>query len=453
MLVPQSAPAVRGVAEITPVRIFKTPDGTTIADMGQNMTGWVRLRVSGLAGTTVTLRHAEVLDAAGNFYTDNRRAAAQTVQYTLRGQSEEIYEPHFTFQGFRHVAVEGYPGNLKPESLTGIVIHSDVTPTSEFETSSDPINQLQHNILWSQKGNFVDVPTDCPQRDERLGWTGDAEVFSATAAFNMDVEGFFTKWLADLAADQDSHGAVSNVVPDVLTGILPDTRQIALATVDWMPIYNGDIRRCVPLSVNCALVSYARVLGLIANQLGQSGEAQAFTQEANARTSLMHKYCWNEQKGVFLEYDYVAGDQLPYVSECAYWTLWSGVASRQQADRLVKNLRLLEQSHGLASTDRAYADPHSEASYMLKNAPYVQLQDLPPQPDAPPQFMGGRAPMMWMYPAGWATTQLYNRCFAAGARAGNRRWCSSVEAAANGAKKATFRPPFTRLRRFGLRAS
>jgi alpha-L-rhamnosidase len=215
-LIAPAGPPVKRIEELKPVKVFKTPTGETVADMGQNMVGWVRLKVQGAAGTTVTLRHAEVLDKAGDFYTANLRAAKETVQYTLKGGGLETYEPHFTFQGFRYVSVTGYPGEVTPESLTGIVIHSDMPRTSEFETSSEPINQLQHNIIWGQKGNFLDVPTDCPQRDERLGWTGDAQVFSRTAAFNMDVAGFFTKWLKDMAADQFDNGSVPHVVPNVL---------------------------------------------------------------------------------------------------------------------------------------------------------------------------------------------------------------------------------------------
>ena len=222
LVAPVSAP-VRKQEELTPIRIFTTPAGQTVADMGQNMVGWIRLKVSGPRGTTVTLRHAEVLDAQGNLYTDNLRTAAQTVHYTLKGGGVEIYEPHFTFQGFRYVAVEGYPGRLTPEGLTGIVVHSDIGRSGELETSNALINQLQHNIVWGQKGNFVDVPTDCPQRDERLGWTGDAEVFAPTAAFNADVDGFFAKWLQDLAADQYSDGAVPYVVPDVI-GVTTDSK-------------------------------------------------------------------------------------------------------------------------------------------------------------------------------------------------------------------------------------
>jgi alpha-L-rhamnosidase len=234
-LVAPVSPPVRHIDEIKPVAILKTPSGQTVVDMGQNMVGWVRLRVSGPAGTTVTLRHAEVLDKDGNFYTDNLRAAKQTDRYTLRGGSAgpvgggitvsgagstgvEVFEPHFTFHGFRYVLVDGYPGELTTQSLTGIVAHSDMRQTGEFETSNPLLNQLQHNIVWGQKGNFVDVPTDCPQRDERLGWTGDAQVFSRTAAFNRDVAGFFTKWLRDMSADQDPSGSVPFVIPNVLGG-------------------------------------------------------------------------------------------------------------------------------------------------------------------------------------------------------------------------------------------
>jgi len=217
ILIAPAGPPVRKVEEVTPIAILRTPAGQTVFDMGQNMVGWVRLTVRGAAGTTVTLRHAEVLDRDGNFYTDNLRRAGQTVRFTLKGGSEEVYEPRFTFQGFRYVAVDGLPGAPTPEDVTGVVVHSDMTPTGSFEASKPLINQLQHNIVWGQKGNFLDVPTDCPQRDERLGWTGDAQVFAGTAAFNMDVAGFFTKWLGDLAADQKPNGAIPFVIPDVLT--------------------------------------------------------------------------------------------------------------------------------------------------------------------------------------------------------------------------------------------
>ena len=216
-LVAPAGPPIRRTGELKPIKIVKTPAGDTVVDMGQNMVGWVRLRTEGPAGTTITLRHAEVLDKQGNFYIENLRAAKQTVRYTLNGRGAETFEPHFTFQGFRYVAVDGYPGPLTLDSLTGVVVHSDMAPASTFESSKPLVNQLQHNIVWGQKGNFVDVPTDCPQRDERLGWMGDAQVFAPTAAFNMDVAGFFTKWLRDVAADQVETGSVPHVIPDILS--------------------------------------------------------------------------------------------------------------------------------------------------------------------------------------------------------------------------------------------
>ncbi|WP_202795982.1 glycoside hydrolase family 78 protein [Opitutus terrae] len=217
ILVAPLSPPMRRIEEIKPVAILHTPAGETVIDFGQNMVGWVRLKVHGPAGTTVTLRHAEVLDKAGNFYTANLRHAAQQIDYTLSGRGDETFEPHFTFQGFRYVAVQGWPGEPSLESFTGIVVHSDLPRTGHWESSNARLNQLQHNILWGQKGNFVDVPTDCPQRDERLGWTGDAQVFARTAAFNLNVVGFFTKWLRDVAADQKPSGAVPFVIPDVLS--------------------------------------------------------------------------------------------------------------------------------------------------------------------------------------------------------------------------------------------
>jgi alpha-L-rhamnosidase len=218
ILIAPVGPPVRRVQEVKPVSIFRTPAGETVADMGQNMVGWIRLRVRGPPGATVTLRHAEVLDSAGNVYTANLRTAKAAVRYTLAGTGDELYEPHFTFMGFRYVAVEGYPGELTTDALTGIVVHSDMPRTGTFETSDPMLNRLQSNILWGQKGNFVDVPTDTPARDERMGWTGDAQAFVGTAAFNFEVAPFFTKWLVDLAADQRSSGSVPFVVPDVIGG-------------------------------------------------------------------------------------------------------------------------------------------------------------------------------------------------------------------------------------------
>ena len=217
LIAPQGVP-VKAIEEIKPVKLLVTPKGETVFDLGQNMVGWVRLKVAGKKGDQVTLKFAEVLDKAGNFYTDNLRAAKCTDVYILKGEGTETYEPHFTFHGFRFVKIEGLSATPTTDQITGIVIHSDMKPTGTFSCSDSLINQLQHNIQWGQKGNFLDVPTDCPQRDERLGWTGDAQVFSMTAAFNFDVAAFYTKWLGDVAADQLPNGKVPHVIPDVLNG-------------------------------------------------------------------------------------------------------------------------------------------------------------------------------------------------------------------------------------------
>lgn len=231
-LVAPVGPPVRRTHEITPVKVIRTPAGETVVDFGQNMVGWVRLKARGPAGTVIRLRHAESLDKAGNFYVTNLRTARQTVTYTMKGGGVETFEPHFTFQGFRYVAVEGYPGTPDSTSLTGIVAYSDMTPTGTFESSNALVNRLQQNIVWGQRGNFVDVPTDCPQRDERMGWTGDAQVFAPTATFNMDVSGFFAKWLGDVAADQLPNGAVPFVVPNVLAKMSPD----AAGSTGWADV-------------------------------------------------------------------------------------------------------------------------------------------------------------------------------------------------------------------------
>jgi len=240
-LVAPAGPPVKAMEEITPVKVLHTPAGDTVLDMGQNMVGWVRFRVTAPAGTTITLRHVEVLDKAGNFYTDNLRSAKQMIRYTTKGQGTETFEPHFTFQGFRYVAVSGWPGELKSQDFAGVVVHSAIRRTGSFETSNALLNQLQHNILWGQKGNFLDVPTDCPQRDERLGWTGDAQVFARTASFNHDTAAFYTKWLKDVALDQEDDGAVPFVIPNVLSH---ETRQGEAASAGW-----ADVALVVPWTV------------------------------------------------------------------------------------------------------------------------------------------------------------------------------------------------------------
>jgi alpha-L-rhamnosidase len=222
-LVAANGPTIRRIEELKPVGDPKLRGDfimqRAIFDLGQNMVGRVRLKGSAPAGTTVVLRFAEVLNPDGTLYTTNLRSARATDHYTFKGQGEEVWEPKFTFHGFRYVELAGYPGPITPDTITGVVLHSEMAPTGEFECSEPLLNQLQHNIVWGQKGNFLDVPTDCPQRDERLGWTGDIQVFLRTAAFNMDVAGFMTKWLQDVADAQNEQGAVPAVVPNALPNL------------------------------------------------------------------------------------------------------------------------------------------------------------------------------------------------------------------------------------------
>ncbi len=207
---------IREHESFKPIEVIKTPEGDTVLDFGQNLVGFVRVRASGKPGDTLKLDHAEILTRENNFYTDNLRAAKQQNTYVLNGSKNQVFEPTFSWQGFRYVRLHGFNGEINPDDFTAIALYSDMSKTGSFSTSNALLNQLQHNIEWGQKGNFLDVPTDCPQRDERLGWTGDAQVFASTAAFNMQVDNFFTKWMKDVAADQLDNGSVPYVIPQVL---------------------------------------------------------------------------------------------------------------------------------------------------------------------------------------------------------------------------------------------
>ncbi|MFJ7171111.1 alpha-L-rhamnosidase [Citrobacter freundii] len=226
----QGAGTVRESERLKPVSVFVTPEGDTVLDFGQIISGWVEFRVQGNAGDKVELRHFEVLDHDGNVYLDNLRTAQQCIEYTLRGGEEEIWRPHFTFQGFRYVKVEQWPGEITAAALSAIVLHSQMAAGGTFSCSHPGLNQLYQNILWGLKGNFIDVPTDCPQRDERLGWTGDAQIFCRTATYMMNVRNFFSKWLVDLACDQTPEGGVPHVIPDIITGKYDDNWLLSQGT-------------------------------------------------------------------------------------------------------------------------------------------------------------------------------------------------------------------------------
>ncbi|MBN1184476.1 MAG: glycoside hydrolase family 78 protein [Bacteroidales bacterium] len=212
-LVSPDGPPVRITETIKPIKKIITPKGEVVFDLGQNIVGWVKFSLKGDKGDKITLHHAEVLDQKGNFYTENLRAAKAEDTYLFKGEGKETYEPHFTFHGFRYIRVSEYPGEVTINDIEGRVVHSDMTPIGNFECSDPLVNRLQKNIQWGLRGNFLDIPTDCPQRDERLGWTGDAQVFASTACFNMDADSFYAKWMKDFIVDQREDGSVPWVVP------------------------------------------------------------------------------------------------------------------------------------------------------------------------------------------------------------------------------------------------
>ncbi|PUZ19689.1 alpha-L-rhamnosidase [Chitinophaga costaii] len=213
VLIPTVAPPVKIHASIAPVKVLNTPLGEQVIDFGQNLAGWVRFKVKGHAGDTITLEHAEMLDKSGNLYTKNLRAAQATDRYILKDDHATVFAPHFTWHGFRYVKVKGCV--VKPEDFRAEALYSDIQPAGSFSCSNPLLNQLQHNIIWSLRSNFLDVPTDCPQRSERLGWTADAQVFFRTAAFNYNIKSFFEKWMEDMAVAQGADGSMPLVVPDV----------------------------------------------------------------------------------------------------------------------------------------------------------------------------------------------------------------------------------------------
>nr|WP_299067005.1 glycoside hydrolase family 78 protein [uncultured Allomuricauda sp.] len=214
-IVPSVGNPVKRIEELWPIKKIKTPKNELVFDFGQNITGRAKIRLKGNKGDTITILHAEVLDKDGNFYIDNLRSAKQKVTYIFKNNKEMVYEPYFTFQGFRYVKIEDYKENVDKTDISAIVVHSDMEETGYFKCSDTLITKLHQNIKWSQKGNFLDIPTDCPQRDERMGWTGDAQVFASTSIFNYNTAAFYTKWLLDLEVDQFENGSVPLVIPDV----------------------------------------------------------------------------------------------------------------------------------------------------------------------------------------------------------------------------------------------
>ena len=215
ILIPQEGEEIREKERVAVKEIIITPKGETVLDFGQLLTGYVEFTVDARAGDEIHILHGEVLDQEGNFYNENYRAAKAEIKYICK-DGLQTWHPTLTFFGFRYLKLATFPGTPSPEQFTGIVVYSDLKRTGKIETSNPLLNKLFSNVIWGQIGNFLDVPTDCPQRDERLGWTGDAQVFVKAASYNFDVEKFFIKWLNDLTASQFESGGVPHVIPDYL---------------------------------------------------------------------------------------------------------------------------------------------------------------------------------------------------------------------------------------------
>ncbi len=227
-------PPVRRIETLAAVKMWQSPSGKTLVDFGQNLVGWLRINIRGEAGQTIRLQHAEVLEH-GELSVRPLRHAPQVDTYTLRGAELETWEPRFTFHGFRYVEITGW-SDLKLEDLSAIVVHSDLERRGWFECSNALVNQFHQNVIWSMRGNFLDIPTDCPQRDERLGWTGDIQVFTPTASFLYDSAGFLESWLADLAAEQSADGIVPFIVPNIISEGMTATAawSDAVTVVPWV---------------------------------------------------------------------------------------------------------------------------------------------------------------------------------------------------------------------------
>ena len=233
---------MRRISEIKPVAITEPKPGLHVFNFGQNFAGWARLKVNSKAGTPIIMRFGEMLNADGTVYRENLRSARATDTYVCKGKGVETWEPHFTYHGFQYVEVEGFSAKPTPDALTGIVAHSDNTQTGFFECSNPLLNKIWSNALWGQKSNYFDVPTDCPQRDERLGWTGDTQVFVRTAAYNQDIAAFFTKWLNDLEDEQTAEGAFPNMAPSLHPGWSPGWSDAGVVVPHTLWRHYGDPR-------------------------------------------------------------------------------------------------------------------------------------------------------------------------------------------------------------------
>lgn len=212
-LIPQEGETVKEHERIKPIKMLTTPKDERVIDFGQNITGYASFNISAKAGDKIILSHGEVLDSDGNFYNANYRSAKAKLEY-ICCDGCQTYKPHFTFYGFRYIRLDKCPDDVDLDNFTAIAVYSDMKRTGYIETGSAKVNRLYENTLWSQRDNFVDIPTDCPQRDERMGWLGDAQVFAKTASYNYYTKKFFAKWLCDLRAEQREDGSIPDTVPN-----------------------------------------------------------------------------------------------------------------------------------------------------------------------------------------------------------------------------------------------
>jgi len=342
-LVAPEGPPVRCTQEVAPVEIFSTPDGTHVLDFGQNLVGRLAITVSGAAGDTVTIRTAEVMQD-GAIYTRPLRGAKSTDVYTLAGRDVETWEPRFTIHGFRFAEITGWPGDIAAAVASGDIVarvyHTDMERTGWFESSNPLVNRLHENVLWSMRGNFVDIPTDCPQRDERVGWTGDIQVFAPTAAFLYDVSGMLSSWLKDVAVEQLPDGTVPWYVP-----VIP-------AHDMWTPIRPGAVWGDVAVLTPWVLYQRSGDAGILANQYDS---AKAWVDLIDRLAGPTH--LWNEgfQLGDWL--DPAAPPQDPadattdrYLVATAYFA-WSTLHLAKSAEVLGKTAEA-ERYYALAAAVR-----------------------------------------------------------------------------------------------------
>jgi alpha-L-rhamnosidase len=422
-LVAQRSEPVQIVEEITPVSVNEIRSGVFIYDLGQNITGWVRLRVKAPAGTRVVIRHGERLNPDGTLYTENLRRAKATDVYICKGGGEEIYEPHFTFHGFQYVELTGVSSAPGKDAVTGCVVRSATPDAGKFECSHAGVNRLWLNGLWSQRDNFLSVPTDCPQRDERLGWMGDAQVFLRTASYNMDVAAFFTKWMTDVEDAQTPEGIFPDTAPRLREGenfvgldglggaagwadagvIVPwtiwrvygDKRIIErhwnamVKWLDWIERHNPDGLRvnelannygdwlCIPTDTtfrthspmkNLLATAYwaddAAKMASMARELGRNADAKRFQAMFEKVRAAFQKEWLREDGRLTVE------TQTAYLLALAFNLLPENVRTRA-AERLVENIRALDWHLSTGFIGISHLNPqltltgHADVAYRL----------------------------------------------------------------------------------------